>query len=172
MKTIGEKLFELRESKGMTQEDLSDVIKVSRQTISHWELNITSPSSKFIQKLCLALDVDANYFIAENAPDIIAKTETAICASTETINSQPKFKPLKIATIISGCVLAFTLLFTIALIILLEINTEDYPESTTSVTVNISYEFFICIAAVIIIAVVFIVLLTLYLVKSKNSCKK
>ena len=40
---FSEKLFELRKKSGLSQEELADKINVSRQTISKWEMNQSSP---------------------------------------------------------------------------------------------------------------------------------
>lgn len=40
---IGEKIIELRKKDNLTQEKLAEKIGVSRQTLSNWENNITSP---------------------------------------------------------------------------------------------------------------------------------
>lgn len=37
--SLGEKICELRKQKGLSQEALGDMIGVSRQAISKWELN-------------------------------------------------------------------------------------------------------------------------------------
>ena len=37
--SIGERLLALRMQKGMTQEELAEYLKVSRQSVSKWELN-------------------------------------------------------------------------------------------------------------------------------------
>jgi Predicted transcriptional regulators len=41
--TLGQKIIELRKKKGLTQEYLAEKLKISRQTLSNWENNITSP---------------------------------------------------------------------------------------------------------------------------------
>lgn len=43
MKTVGEKISELRKSKGMTQEELATTIGVSTQSVSKWENNTNMP---------------------------------------------------------------------------------------------------------------------------------
>ena len=40
---FSEKLFELRKKSGLSQEELADKINVSRQTVSKWEMNQSSP---------------------------------------------------------------------------------------------------------------------------------
>ena len=47
---IGEKIYKLRTDKNLSQGDLADMLNVSRQSISKWENNITTPDlDKIIQ---------------------------------------------------------------------------------------------------------------------------
>jgi transcriptional regulator with XRE-family HTH domain len=43
--TLGEKISKLRKEKNYTQEQLADVLGVSRQSISKWELNVAYPET-------------------------------------------------------------------------------------------------------------------------------
>lgn len=49
--TLGEKLVELRKKLNLTQEKLAEKIGVSRQTLSNWESDITSPDIKQAKEL-------------------------------------------------------------------------------------------------------------------------
>lgn len=49
--TIGEKIIELRKKEKLTQEKLAEKVGVSRQTLSNWESNITSPDLNQAKKL-------------------------------------------------------------------------------------------------------------------------
>ena len=40
---FSEKLMNLRKSKGMSQENLAEKLNVTRQTVSKWELDQTTP---------------------------------------------------------------------------------------------------------------------------------
>lgn len=57
---FGEKLYKIRKNKRLSQEDIAKGIGVSRQTISNWELNISSPSIKELQKLANYLQININ----------------------------------------------------------------------------------------------------------------
>ena len=46
---IGEKITNERKKHKFNQEDLAEMIGVTRQTISNWELNGTSPNLKQVQ---------------------------------------------------------------------------------------------------------------------------
>ena len=41
---LGKNIYTLRKEKGFSQEQLSEKVKVTRQTISNWELGETSPN--------------------------------------------------------------------------------------------------------------------------------
>lgn len=43
MGTINLKIAELRKARGMTQQELGDILSVSFQTVSKWENNVTMP---------------------------------------------------------------------------------------------------------------------------------
>ncbi len=50
--TLGEKIIKMRKQKNLSQEDLAEQMGVTRQTISNWELNETTPNimeAKIIQ---------------------------------------------------------------------------------------------------------------------------
>ena len=46
--TFGEKLQALRKSRGWTQEQLSEQIRVSRQTLSKWEQGGVLPDTEYV----------------------------------------------------------------------------------------------------------------------------
>lgn len=62
MQTLGEKIRELRKKSGLTQEELSYEIDVSRQTICNWEANTTTPNAQCVNNLCKLFNVEATYF--------------------------------------------------------------------------------------------------------------
>ena len=43
--TIGEKITKLRKEQNLTQEQFAELLNVSRQSVSKWELNITYPDT-------------------------------------------------------------------------------------------------------------------------------
>ena len=57
LKQIGKFIQELRKEKGLTQQDLADLIPVSRETISKYELDKNKPSEDVLIKLCDIFDV-------------------------------------------------------------------------------------------------------------------
>ena len=62
METIGEKIYNLRKEKDVSQEELSFALNVSRQTVSRWERDNSKPTESNIRCLCKFFGVDKNYF--------------------------------------------------------------------------------------------------------------
>lgn len=54
----GEKLFDFRKSKGLSQEELAEKIGVSRQTIYAWETGKSVPDTENLAKLCQVLEIE------------------------------------------------------------------------------------------------------------------
>lgn len=50
-----EKLKELREKRGLTQEELAKILSVSRSTVTLWELGINKPRADTLVKLAKVL---------------------------------------------------------------------------------------------------------------------
>ena len=57
--TLGEKIQRLRKETGLSQEALAEKINVTRQTVSKWECNQSSPDLDFIAQLSDIFNVSA-----------------------------------------------------------------------------------------------------------------
>lgn len=57
---LGEKLFELRKAKNLTQDDVAEKLNVTRQTISKWETDQTTPDFDKILPLCELYGISPN----------------------------------------------------------------------------------------------------------------
>lgn len=60
--TLGDKLLELRKKAGLSQEDVSDKIGVSRQTVSKWETDQTVPELSKVKMLSQLYCVNTDLF--------------------------------------------------------------------------------------------------------------
>lgn len=67
---LGEKLYQLRKSKGMSQEQLAAQIKVSRQAISKWELCESIPDTDNIIQLSNLFGVSTDYLLKDELNNI------------------------------------------------------------------------------------------------------
>lgn len=47
---LGENILKLRKKSGLSQEQLGEKVNVTRQTISNWELNETTPNPEQLKK--------------------------------------------------------------------------------------------------------------------------
>lgn len=63
---LGKKITELRKKYNLTQESLAEKIGVTRQTLSNWESNITSPDLNQASLLCKELKININDLIDNN----------------------------------------------------------------------------------------------------------
>ena len=57
---LGEKLYELRREKHLSQEEVADVLNVTRQTVSKWETNQSTPDFDKIAPLCALYGISAD----------------------------------------------------------------------------------------------------------------
>ena len=57
---LGERLFELRKVKNLTQDDVAEKLNVTRQTISKWETNQSTPDFDKIVPLCELYEISPN----------------------------------------------------------------------------------------------------------------
>ena len=57
---LGDKLFELRKSKNLTQDDVAEKLNVTRQTISKWETDQSTPDFDKIVPLCELYGISPN----------------------------------------------------------------------------------------------------------------
>lgn len=63
---IGTKIVELRKKYNYTQEALASKLGITRQTLSNWESNITSPDLEGASKLCKALKISITDLLDNN----------------------------------------------------------------------------------------------------------
>ena len=63
--TIGEKLAMLRKRKGITQEQLSEILKVSRQSVSRWEMDMAFLETEKLIRLSRLLECSIDFLLNE-----------------------------------------------------------------------------------------------------------
>ena len=92
--TLGEKIRGLRKKQGLSQEDVSRKINVSRQAISKWEQDLVLPDTVNLMKLCDCFGIT----LAELTGDV-EKTNKEICDKTKKIHKSA------VSSIVIGCIL-------------------------------------------------------------------
>lgn len=60
---FGDKLKELRKEQNLTQEEISEICQVAKQTISNWENNITQPPFEIVKRLAQYFGVTIDYLL-------------------------------------------------------------------------------------------------------------
>lgn len=65
--SLGENIYNLRKRKKLSQEDLSERIGVTRQTISNWELNETTPNPNQLKLLSKVLDISIDELVGNKS---------------------------------------------------------------------------------------------------------
>lgn len=80
--SLGERIIELRKAAGMSQYELSKALEVSRQAVSKWETDQSSPDAANLIRLAEILDSDIEYLttgrrtFGRRPPVVIKTTET------------------------------------------------------------------------------------------------
>ncbi len=75
--TTGEKLAFLRKKKGITQEQLSEQVGVSRQSVSRWEIDAAFPETDKLIKLSRLFECSID-FLLNNGPQESVKGEEGL----------------------------------------------------------------------------------------------
>ena len=80
--SVGERILELRKAAGISQLDISRALDISRQAVSKWENDTSSPDVMNLIKLADLLDTDVEYLATgrksygRRPPVVIKTTET------------------------------------------------------------------------------------------------
>ena len=71
--TLGDKLSKLRKENNCTQEQLADVLGVSRQSVSKWESNITYPETDKLVRISKFFHCTTDYLLLEEEKPVTSK---------------------------------------------------------------------------------------------------
>ena len=122
--TLGEKISKLRKDYNYTQEQLADILGVSRQSISKWESDIAYPETEKLIELGKIFECSMDYLlkdeVAEKTGDSVSEsyfTEKVTEISKKVLTDKNKGKAKKILKII-GIILAVFLVVDIISMIL------------------------------------------------------
>lgn len=101
--TLGEKLSKLRKENNYTQEQIADILGVSRQSVSKWESDIAYPETEKLIELGKLFDCSMDYLLKENITD--KNGAPAKILVEEVMSDKNKMKLKKILKLI-GIILA------------------------------------------------------------------
>jgi len=87
---FGEMLVNLRKTKGLSQEQLAEELNLTRQTISKWELNQSTPDINYLVRLSDFFGVTADYLIKGEEEDCVADSESTYGEASSDTNHDVK----------------------------------------------------------------------------------
>lgn len=103
--SIGEKIYHLRKKNNLSQEDLADVLNVSRQTISKWETGESNPDFDKIVPLCDYFNISTDDLLKGTLEEIEKLEQEDITCEKH-----------KKAFAICSCIVILTLILTLSII--------------------------------------------------------
>lgn len=119
---LGEKIISERKKCKLSQEDLAEKLGITRQTISNWELNETSPDLKQASKLCDIFNISL---------DELTGKENAILTKIDKTESNSKLIIKLVKTV--GITLG-TLIFILLCIVSIYIYSTNYYTAEPTAT--------------------------------------
>ncbi len=123
--SLGNKILELRKKKGLSQEQLGEKVDVTRQTISNWELNETTPNPEQLKLLSSVLNVSIDELLDNNINNILVDK----VSNTEKLAGMI----IKIIKFIGIAFVIFLIIDVIALIAFCTSGKLDVESSATTV---------------------------------------
>jgi len=92
--SFGDKLCELRKAKGLTQEQLANMIGVAKSTLTGYEKNNREPNIPTLKKIAVALNVMVEELLGIESPKIpvqaVSDDEIALLNDYRLLNTQGK----------------------------------------------------------------------------------
>ena len=152
---VGDKILKYRKLKGYSQEDIANSLNVSRQTVSKWETNQSTPELNKIVPLCELFGITADQLLSLDNETVINKEKVVENNETVSLNhTKKKF-------VIGLCISIFLYFVAVVQIIL-----SDFLGIPSEVGVSI----FLAIVAVATIIIIYINMI--YKSKDKNEHEK
>ena len=88
---LHERITVIRKAMGLTQEQLGELVGVSRQAVSKWESGQTVPDALTIAALCQKLNLSADYVLLGKEPE--EAIQGTVTVGTEPVYEPPEFCP-------------------------------------------------------------------------------
>lgn len=102
---FGNRLYELRKQRGLSQEELANRLDVTRQTVSKWEVGDSTPDMEKLAALSELFEISLDELVLGKVPVTTKLDELGAKVMTKE-NKQKAKKGLKIAGILAGAILA------------------------------------------------------------------
>lgn len=121
--TLGEKIISLRKQKNMSQKELAEKMGVTRQTISNWELNETTPNIMEAKKLSKIFNRSLDELVENDIKSILE----------DKISNTEKLAGV-ILKLLKGAGIVFIILLAIELIVFLTIGVSHFVKRQEAIT--------------------------------------
>ncbi len=160
MQKLGEKIWRLREEKGLSQEALAEKLEVSRQTVSNWENDRATPDAYKLKQLCEELGVSADVLLETGESDPV-RQEKNYEPSKDDVNVVERRTNMRVLRIVLLAVFGITVALLLAIAIVLFALPEEKTQVVTSVftlTPTMGGIILLVLAAVLIVAATVIIL--------------
>ncbi|MGI6329776.1 MAG: helix-turn-helix transcriptional regulator [Bacilli bacterium] len=125
---LGNKILELRKKKGYSQEELAEKLSITRQTISKWELDETSPDIKQAKELSKIFNISLDDLLENDVKNIL----------TEKISNTERLAGLiiNILKFIGIFILVVFLLVIISIFLFMAVRTEMSKKNSKVMTIE------------------------------------
>ncbi|MBR2967461.1 MAG: helix-turn-helix transcriptional regulator [Clostridia bacterium] len=162
--SLGQKIYDLRTQHGYSQETLGNLIGVSRQSISKWELDTASPNADNIIELCKLFSISADYLLgAEENLHQIEKNNDEVVATTSPVVGDDKKKRLEriIKIILFSCLGALAVFITVVIGFVVFSSNQGNIETVYAFSWGDDVKYLIFAIGVIVVALIGIKIFTL-----------
>lgn len=163
---IGNKIKALREDNHLSQEELAEAIRASRQSVSKWENHETYPSLKNIRLIGEVFKVTTDYLMMDEAE---TSDEVAVSDAAPPVVVKPKKKKIYLA-----CLITFSVLFIVFLILSLWFGKIAFsPNHGDNVNKIYVINHLMCISAIVACCVdFFLIIIFILLIKNVTFVNK
>ena len=106
---FGNRLYELRKQKGLSQEELANRLEVTRQTVSKWEAGDSTPDMEKLAALGALFEISLDELVLGKVPATTQLDELGAKVMTPE-NKKKAQKGLKLALLLAAGVIALDLI--------------------------------------------------------------
>ncbi len=170
MDKVGEKIYNLRKDKGLSQEELAEKLNVARPTISRWENNAAQPTTENIKSLCEIFNVASNYFFDNVEETALTKEDRPEQIVENKEDKKDRFRTVKIVSVVVGMVLLAICIIACGIGAYVTAM-PDMGGTWTYTSHDINYVAIICIVIGVLALAVFITLLIIFIKKRIKNRK-
>lgn len=125
---LGEKLFELRKSKNLSQEEVAEKLNVTRQTVSKWETNQSTPDFDKIIPLCDLFEISTDELLRGKKSEEVNEEKQEENAEPEKVMTRSEARK-KMGEVTSTSIL----MYIVALVVFIVVVTNTNIDATIAI---------------------------------------